>query len=288
MKLINYILLLIFTILYINCKDSDECQIKDKDGKVVYDLTKLIKKKDDYTLKVEADPDHEEKEMSFKLNICNNINYAKSGLMEPDTVGAILLPEKDGKSVSLGKVDKKLYKKGGHVILEYKNGDNCEDIDVNRINSKLIFTCDTNAKDEPVVEFLGDYLKCQYQFEIKSIHACPLDKDGQKTPGNSNNSSTGGGASIIWTIITVIVTVYLLGGILYNRFVMKKQGLQQIPNYEFWYNIYDFVKDMSIIILVKIIDTFKNLFNRNRNSNGYSHLNQTGGGPMLVDDDDEV
>jgi hypothetical protein len=41
---------------------------------------------------------------------------------------------------------------------------------------------------------------------------------------------------------------YLIGGILYNRFAKKATGMQQIPHYDFWYGVYDWVKDMTLIL----------------------------------------
>ena len=48
--------------------------------------------------------------------------------------------------------------------------------------------------------------------------------------------------------IWVGVFGYLIGGILYNRFAKKATGMQQIPHYDFWYGVYDWVKDMTLIL----------------------------------------
>jgi len=40
----------------------------------------------------------------------------------------------------------------------------------------------------------------------------------------------------------VIVAVYFLGGIAYNRIVHHARGLKQIPNYQIWVEGFDFIK----------------------------------------------
>lgn len=42
--------------------------------------------------------------------------------------------------------------------------------------------------------------------------------------------------------IGVVVAVYFLGGIAYNRIVHHARGLKQIPNYQIWVEGFDFIK----------------------------------------------
>lgn len=42
--------------------------------------------------------------------------------------------------------------------------------------------------------------------------------------------------------IGVVVAVYFLGGIAYNRIVHHARGFKQIPNYQIWVEGYEFIK----------------------------------------------
>ncbi|CAL1531275.1 unnamed protein product [Lymnaea stagnalis] len=116
------------------------------------------------------------------------------------------------------------------VLLEYKGGEvygsHCGseprrtsimitcDPDVELNNAEMIFLEEENTKSD----------LCFYLFELKHKAVCP-------------NPSGGGGLSIGSILVIVFFTVlgvYLFLGFLYQRFVLKSKGLEQIPNYEFW------------------------------------------------------
>jgi cation-dependent mannose-6-phosphate receptor len=60
-----------------------------------------------------------------------------------------------------------------------------------------------------------------------------------------------GGWGVFFTIFIIALIVYFVGGIVYNRMVHNASGVYQIPNWEFWSNSCDFLKDMILIILAQ-------------------------------------
>jgi len=76
-----------------------------------------------------------------------------------------------------------------------------------------------------------------------------------------------------------VVAVYLLGGIAYNRVVHHARGLKQIPNYHWWAEAFDFIKDMFVILLAKCY--------RPKRSQTYHNLPVDSEINTLIDDDYE-
>ncbi|XP_067884520.1 cation-dependent mannose-6-phosphate receptor [Heterodontus francisci] len=68
----------------------------------------------------------------------------------------------------------------------------------------------------------GKVSDCFYLFELDSWTACPTVK---------HRLSTG---SILLILFVVLVTLYILGGSLYQRLVVRAKGVEQFPNHSFW------------------------------------------------------
>jgi cation-dependent mannose-6-phosphate receptor len=78
---------------------------------------------------------------------------------------------------------------------------------------------------------------CAYWFDWRTPIACPV--------GSVATSTSGGLGFFSW--ITILGSIYLLGGILYKRFVLNKSGIDQIPHLYFWHYIYDWIKASRMI-----------------------------------------
>ncbi|KAL4222547.1 hypothetical protein ACF0H5_018586 [Mactra antiquata] len=76
-----------------------------------------------------------------------------------------------------------------------------------------------------------------YLFELQTKYAClsPITPDN-----NKKHISTG---SVLLIIFFVLITVYLVGGILFMKFFAGAQGVELIPNYEFWSSLPGYIKD---------------------------------------------
>ncbi|KAF9895477.1 Cation-independent mannose-6-phosphate receptor CI-MPR, partial [Lobosporangium transversale] len=72
---------------------------------------------------------------------------------------------------------------------------------------------------------------CNFWFEWRTPAACATDRP---TPTN--------GGGVFGTIIGIVIFVYIVGGVAYNRIVHHARGLKQIPNYQWWAEAFDFVK----------------------------------------------
>jgi len=52
--------------------------------------------------------------------------------------------------------------------------------------------------------------------------------------GGGGGGKIGGGGYFLIIILGVVLPVYLLGGVLYNKFQAGKDGIELVPNYDFW------------------------------------------------------
>uniref|UniRef100_H2Z8L3 Cation-dependent mannose-6-phosphate receptor n=1 Tax=Ciona savignyi TaxID=51511 RepID=H2Z8L3_CIOSA len=99
--------------------------------------------------------------------------------------------------------------------------------------SQVLLTCDPkikNGQEEFSVISVDD--DSYYTFEVKGESVCPT---------KSNHSLSGG--SVLLIIFFVLLFVYLVGGILYNRYKNEKTGLDMIPNREFWSSLPGLIAD---------------------------------------------
>jgi len=117
------------------------------------------------------------------------------------------------------------------VELLYDNGDWGS---VGRV--KLI--CDPNAGESDNLHGEGN-LKTMV---AHSKHACLTD-------GVNGAISLG---TIIIISLCVIVIVYLVAGVLYNRFMKDQSGVEMLPHLEFWQSVPLLVKDGAVYTLVSV------------------------------------
>lgn len=60
-----------------------------------------------------------------------------------------------------------------------------------------------------------------YNITVKTSHIC-------------GGSGIGGGGYFLIILFAVVLPVYLIGGVAWNKFKEQKEGVEVIPNYEFW------------------------------------------------------
>ncbi|XP_006822110.1 cation-dependent mannose-6-phosphate receptor-like [Saccoglossus kowalevskii] len=117
----------------------------------------------------------------------------------------------------------------GTVVLTYK-----EEVTTDKRSSIVTYKCNCDA-DSPILLALGETSPLKYEYKITSMHACV-----QACPPKEA-LSTGG---ILCIIFFVLVFVYFVGGILINKFVLKREnGRDLIPNVEFWSDLPYLIKD---------------------------------------------
>ncbi|KAF2230953.1 mannose 6-phosphate receptor domain-containing protein [Viridothelium virens] len=110
-----------------------------------------------------------------------------------------------------------------------------------RKSTVISFLCDRDPlkADASVAFVAASPDECTYFFEVRSPAAC----------GRSESSRSGLGPGGVFGIIVLIaLSVYLVGGCVYQRTVMHQRGWRQIPNYSFWASIFGFIQDLFIIV----------------------------------------
>ncbi|KAJ9088731.1 Cation-independent mannose-6-phosphate receptor CI-MPR [Entomophthora muscae] len=263
--------------LLLACARADEppkatyCSVHNTTTNDFYDLSSLIKKSGSENYKIfsiETQPKKQNR--TFQLNVCEPLATPPKGITVGSTVAVSLLGS-DGNEISLGKNSSTPILREGSLVLTYSEGAACKSDPKRKRSTKIIFTC-IDSLISKLPTFAGDFDDCEYVFEWKTPAACPI---------SETNLSAG---TIIFRFFCIAVFFYLLIGILYKRFVRNAQGLEQIPNFDFWFGIYDFIKDMTLIIAVKVWDTLSSC--RSRPSQ-YSSVPRGDMNSLTIDDDDD-
>ncbi|GFF29774.1 putative mannose 6-phosphate receptor-like protein C530.09c [Aspergillus udagawae] len=162
--------------------------------------------------------------------------------------------EKEGKIYSIGEQAAQPFFRGRKLVLNYTNGSPCpgEQIGHSSRNKSTImsFLCDRDAPShQAIASFVGTMDQCAYFFEVRSSAACG-------SIGHANGEGLGP-AGVFGVIALVAVAAYLVGGCAYQRTVMHQRGWRQCPNYSLWAGIFDFVKDMFIILFSSLGRLFR-------------------------------
>ncbi|KAG0364161.1 Cation-independent mannose-6-phosphate receptor CI-MPR [Gamsiella multidivaricata] len=229
--------------------EEPDCTVTHPSTGKFYDLRPLIRKDNDQDWTPDTGAD---KSMDFKLNVCHTVLQEELDVKNPENIA------------SWGKKNK-----GDNLLLEYTNGDDCPNTNGNYKKSTLIrFLCDTSVSGQGNPYLLSNNNDCNYWFEWRTPAACSTDR-----PSGSN------GGGVFGTIIGVVVFVYFVGGIAYNRIVHHARGFKQIPNYQWWIEAFDFVKDMVVILFAKCY--------RPKRSQTYHNLPVDSEINTLIDDDYE-
>jgi hypothetical protein len=128
--------------------------------------------------------------------------------------------------------------KGYGLTIQYINGDGNRQFEID-------LTCDYKAGvGSPV--FTEEKPQLHYNFQWASVHACPKGSGGGKGGGGLS------GGSIFLILLLVLAVVYLVAGILFNKFKRQATGVELIPNVGFWTSLPGLVKDGALFIVHKI------------------------------------
>lgn len=199
-----------------------------------YDLSPLKKTEgDDWIVK------GYETDWKFRINICNDVLY--KGDPNTDLKNTGVYGSKNDVGNSLGQTSTTPIIRGDSLIMEFNNGnDKCGTTNY-RKTSVISFICDKTVEGQGQPSFISTYRNCGFFFEWRTPVACSTTKKGEGL----------GGWNVFLTIFVIALIVYFVGGIVYNRMVHNASGMHQIPNWEFWCNTWDFLKDMFFIIMAQ-------------------------------------
>ncbi|XP_061574410.1 cation-dependent mannose-6-phosphate receptor [Cololabis saira] len=121
------------------------------------------------------------------------------------------------------------------VMLIYGSGDTYDAHCSQETRKAIIMiSCNRNTDMGPLEVVLEDRERtrdCFYLFELDSSAVCPV---------IVSHISSG---SIILIIVFCLVTVYLVGGFLYQRLIVGAKGMEQFPNYAFWVEVGNLTAD---------------------------------------------
>jgi len=118
------------------------------------------------------------------------------------------------------------------VILLYDQGDWGN-------TGQVKLTCNPNANG--VINIKGEQFYKVTTGESK--HACPA------APGGLGEVSPG---TVIMILIVVLACLYLVVGILWNKYREQKEGVEVIPNIDFWASLPGLIKDGVMFTISKV------------------------------------
>lgn len=151
---------------------------------------------------------------NFSIGICSTPLRQINALTELDFIDsknksdiAGYYTNSDGHKVSIGSVSSTDLKfRGMNLVMEYINGDKCENSPNLFKSTLLTFKCDREMMSKARVNYLGASNNCSYFFEVRTVHACATSYD-------ENDDE-------IWIIfLTILLSamgVYFFAGIIYK------------------------------------------------------------------------
>lgn len=139
-----------------------------------------------------------------QINALTNLDFVDSQ-NKSDIAG--YYTNSKGHKVSIGSVSSTDLKfRGMNLIMEYSNGDKCENTPDLSKSTLLTFKCDREMMSKARVNYLGSSNNCSYFFEVRTVHAC----------ATSYDEDDGDIWIIFLTILLSAVGVYFFAGIMYK------------------------------------------------------------------------
>ncbi|KAH7117731.1 mannose-6-phosphate receptor binding domain-containing protein [Dendryphion nanum] len=108
-----------------------------------------------------------------------------------------------------------------------------------RKTTVISLLCEKDPLAKTAFSFVAAVDDCVYFFEGRSPYACG------GVQAATQALSPGG---VFGVIFLITVAVYFAGGCVYQRTVMHQRGWRQLPNYAMWAGIWEFIRDMFIIL----------------------------------------
>lgn len=136
------------------------------------------------------------------------------------------------------------------VVLRYANGEASGDTP--RV-TELQIECDPLVTGAPTdFEFLNAGTSTMpYIITFSHVAACPITDDMVPTAAAKSTGLSVG--SVMLIILSVTLVVYVVGGVLINRFVRQVREFPEIlPNYAFWASLPGLMRDGALFVWSKI------------------------------------
>jgi len=199
-----------------------------------YDISPLMNSANDYFIPKGTFPNQG---WDIWINVCRPLVVSTCG---PNAAGCQQWdPKSTGGHATMGSASAVQYQTAAipgfenfGLTAEYAQGDLDRRMEID-------FSCDPNAGTGSPA-FKNEGPTHHYNFVWSSQYACPV-KAGGLSPG-----------SIMLIIIASLLVIYLVAGILFNKFKRQLGGIEMIPNVEFWISIPGLVKDGVMFLINKI------------------------------------
>ncbi|KAM3912862.1 cation-dependent mannose-6-phosphate receptor isoform 1-T2 [Leptodactylus fuscus] len=170
-------------------------------------------------------------EYTYKFVVCGGVNGSKStydGLIQNKTAKSEI--------TVVGRInDTTVFNGTDWIMLIYGSGEQYDShCGKEPRKAMIMISCNkkTLASDFMIVHEERDKSKeCFYLFEMDSSVACPVEE---------SHLSVG---SILLIVFAVLVGIYIIGGFLYQRFVVGAKGMEQFPNITMWKELGNLVAD---------------------------------------------
>ncbi|KAF2730538.1 mannose 6-phosphate receptor domain-containing protein [Polyplosphaeria fusca] len=108
-----------------------------------------------------------------------------------------------------------------------------------RKTTVISLLCDSDPLAKTTISFVAAVDDCTYFFQGRSPFACG---------GVEAETQALGPGGVFGVIVLIAITVYIVGGCVYQRTVMHHRGWRQMPNYAMWAGIARFFTDMFVIL----------------------------------------
>ncbi|KIJ66586.1 hypothetical protein HYDPIDRAFT_109650 [Hydnomerulius pinastri MD-312] len=199
--------------------DEKPCTLHD--GGNYYDLNPLKASKD-YEFPIGSGH-------TFYLNVCRGVTTDPWNTDVPEGDGDLAgLVRRDHGDFAIGIVNTSLEMREGGLMLRQSNGSPCTGMDDIRGSSSIRFICDTSvyAAGKPVLLDQWpseDDKACHYELEWRTHYACPTGERGVFS------------GLIVFLVMTamILIMVFIVVSTLYNRFVLRLSGFDQMPKFSF-------------------------------------------------------
>ncbi|KAE8589637.1 hypothetical protein XENTR_v10017671 [Xenopus tropicalis] len=201
----------------------DSCQLVGGDRKSVTEQQLLAKLAPLKGKRFEAKTQEGSDIYTYTFVVCGRVNNDSKSTNEG------LVQSKDGsKDTSvIGRInDTHIINGSDWIMLYYRSGDKYDTHCNNEARKAMVMiSCNKGTVGDGftvIQEERNKSSECFYLFEMDSSLACP--------PEESHLSA----GSILLIVFAVLVAVYLIGGFLYQRFVVGAKGMEQFPNITLW------------------------------------------------------
>ncbi|OSD06124.1 hypothetical protein PYCCODRAFT_1442922 [Trametes coccinea BRFM310] len=185
-----------------------------------YDLNRLAAKKD-YEFKSPGGKD-------YVLNVCKSVSQEvwAPKVDKPEDVAAFT--RRAHGDFSLGDVNTTVVVRDGNPVITLTDGTRCSDEGSPAGSTVIRFICDSSAgTGEPkLIATLppDEDNACSFFIEWRSEMACPTSEGG----------IFGRIIAVLAIVAGVLFALYMIGGTLYNRYVLELEGFDQIPRFSFF------------------------------------------------------